>query len=253
MIKWHLTGKVVAAKIIHIKKENRDMNSLYLKPLENIQEPKPGQFFMIWVPGLEEIPISVADYYKGIFRFVVAKRGKTTTYILNMDVGQLLGLKGPLGNFLRIESRRRYLLVGGGYGSAPLLFVARIIKQKNSFFKFLIGTKNKAQILFQDEAEKFMPDILFSTEDGSFGFHGTVVDLAKETLKEEKFDYIVACGPMSMLKNIVKLAESLRIKSYVLVEEIMKCGIGLCGSCVIGNTGLLACKDGPVFEGNLIF
>ena len=73
MIKWHLTGKVVAAKIIHIKKENRDMNSLYLKPLENIQEPKPGQFFMIWVPGLEEIPISVADYDKGIFRFVVAK------------------------------------------------------------------------------------------------------------------------------------------------------------------------------------
>ncbi len=244
-----MIGVVVASVITDIKNENRELKSLYLKPLEEINTPKPGQFLMVWVPELEEIPISVSKYSDGLIRITVAKRGKTTRYMHSLNKGDILGVKGPLGNYIEPEPDKKYLLVGGGYGIAPLMFFLWEFRSRSrEVIDVIIGARTADLLAFEDEARKLRANVHVTTDDGSKGFKGTNIDLMKKLLKSEDFDIVVLCGPEQMLINGAKTLIENGINGFVLAEEYMKCGIGLCGSCELGRSGLLVCKDGPVFD-----
>jgi len=246
-----IPGEIIATRIEKIIQENPEIKSFYLRPLGSITPPKPGQFYMVWVPEYEEIPISASGIFNGMIRITVAKRGETTSYLHTMSIGELVGLKGPLGKSIRIESHKRYLLIAGGYGVAPLIFAANEIIKANSEAIMLIGAKNKDLLLFTNEATSIGAKVFISTNDGSMGFRGTVIKLAIKLLEKERVDGIIACGPEQMLVKAASIGEKYKIETQVLAESYMKCGIGLCGSCELGNSGLLVCKDGPVFSGRM--
>jgi len=246
-----LPGSIVSARIVKIVKENPEIKSFFLKPLKKMEYPKPGQFYMVWVPDLEEIPISVSAVFKNLIRITVARRGETTNYMHSLREGDILGLKGPLGNSIKLERNRKYLFVAGGYGVAPLMFALRCARERDSAVTMLIGARTESLLLFEQEAKRLGAKVFVSTDDGSKGFKGTVVDLMKQILKRELFDEIIACGPEPVLIASAEIASMLGIKSQILAEEYMKCGIGVCGSCELGQSGLLVCRDGPVFNGEI--
>ncbi len=244
-----MIGTIIAAEIKSIIQENKEVKSFYLKPTRNIGKPEPGQFFMVWVPGREEIPISVSGYFNGLIRISVAKRGETTNYMHTLRNGDFLGLKGPLGNFVHVDPNKKYLLVGGGYGVAPLVFfLNEYIRLGGEKIEVIIGARSKDLLLFEDEITQLKAILHIATDDGSKGFRGTSIDLMKKIIRKEKFDEILLCGPEQMLINGAKLAIKNNLKAWVLAEGYMKCGIGICGSCELGNSGLLVCRDGPVFD-----
>jgi len=242
---------MISAKIVRIVNENSEIKSFYLKPLRDIIYPKPGQFFMVWVPNYEEIPISASGIFGDLIRITVAKRGETTEYMHTLNAGDFLGLKGPLGNSITLTRGKNYLFIGGGYGVAPLIFAAQNALKRESNPILLIGARTKNLVLFYNEAINLGIETHVSTDDGSMGFHGTVIELAIKILEKRKIDEIIACGPEPVLIESAKFAQRLGIPSQILAEGYMKCGIGLCGSCELGKSGLLVCKDGPVFSGEI--
>jgi len=237
MLKRHV------GRIVDIVDEAEDIKSFYIK-VPTLKRVIPGQFVMVWVVGFEEIPISPSLHEGDILRLTVAKVGETTSAMHRLKVGDKLIIRGPYGRGFSINCKSA-ILVGGGYGVAPLIFLARVLKARGCKIAFLVGAKTANKLLFLEEAKRLNLDIVAcSTEDGSKGFKGLVVDLI-ETLNVKEYDNLMACGPEKMLVAIVKRYSKL-LNVEVSLERYMKCGVGICGSCAIN--GLLVCKDGPVFK-----
>jgi len=162
---------------------------------------------------------------------------------------------GPLGNgFKTPERKSSLLLVAGGIGIAPLFFLAEEMAASGSRVKALIGARNQDHLLLLDKLEDAGLAVLAATEDGSFGFKGTAIDLLTQVLQEEEVDMIFACGPRGMLAKVAFLAEKRQIPCYVSLEEYMACGVGACRGCavkILSGDGLATyqnvCSDGPVF------
>lgn len=210
---------------------------------------RPGQFVMIWLPDFDEIPMSLSSTYpNGLVSVTVAKVGEATEFFHKKKEGDLVGVRGPLGNSFRLE-RGNVLLIGGGTGIAPLAFLAEELAGLKTGITFLMGAKTKAELLFLSRIKRSNSKpklrIVASTEDGSVGHEGVVTELAEEILEREEFDMIYACGKELMLLKIFRLAQKHKISLQVSLERLMRCAIGLCGSCVIGKYRV--CVDGPVF------
>jgi dihydroorotate dehydrogenase electron transfer subunit len=144
--------------------------------------------------------------------------------------------------------------VGGGVGMACLFpLILQLIKAKKSV-TVLIGALTKDELLFLNSLQEYTKHenfrLFITTDDGSTGFHGLVTELMNETLQDDTFDQIYACGPELMLKQAFNIAESHNIAFQASLERYMKCGIGLCGSCCIN--GQIVCKDGPIFESQVL-
>lgn len=215
-------------------------------------DPAPGQFAMIWIPGVGEIPLSFTDYSLQTVKFIINRVGLVTTYIhRNVVEGSKIFLRGPLGNGFTIYSSKNCLLVGGGYGLAPLYYLAKKLSMRGCRLKTLLGFKNSTDVFYVDEFRR-ISDTHTSTEDGEEGFRGTAVELMKNILEKESFDIVYACGRDEMLTKIVKECVARNMKIEVSLERIIKCGLGICGSCSIEPLGLRVCRDGPVFDGNLL-
>lgn len=247
---FKMSGEIISTKIVDIIDENPYVKSFYLVPKKRINTPKPGQFFMVWVPGYEEIPISASGFFSGIIRITVARVGETTERMHGMNIGDYIGLKGPLGTYIPIK-KAKYLLIAGGYGAAPLIFATRELKKIGVDVTFAEGARDSSRLLFIDEAISLGARVIISTEDGSFGFKGTILDHIKSIINYH--DVIVACGPKGLLDSVSYLIKKNNKEGYILAESYMKCGLGLCGSCVLGKSGLLVCRDGPVFKNDVYF
>ncbi|MEM0359506.1 MAG: dihydroorotate dehydrogenase electron transfer subunit [Candidatus Hadarchaeales archaeon] len=210
-------------------------------------EPVPGQFVMVWLPGEEEIPMSVSGWYGRRFRISVAKVGETTSKLQKIGKGEYLGIKGPLGKGFHLE-KGPYLLVGGGTGVAPLIFACEKLRKRGEEVKMLIGAKTSSELLFVEEAEKMGAEVEVTTEDGSKGEKGLVTKLFERELSKRTWK-ILACGPEKMLVRIVKECVRKGRKVQVSLERYMRCGVGACGSCVLDPVGWRVCTEGPVFDG----
>jgi len=241
-----MIGEIVAAKVVKVIKENRLVCSIYLEPEVKIARPKPGQFLMIWVPEYEEVPMSVSGYYGDIVRITVAAVGETTKRLHQVHVGEYLGIKGPLGNGLELKNIK-YLLVGGGYGVAPLIYAMQEIRRIGGKSTIIIGARTKEQLLMVDEAKK-IGNVFVSTDDGSYGYEGTAYDLFIDVGDNLDYDEVLVCGPKPLLIKVAKYCVEKNVKCWVFAEEYMKCGIGLCGSCVLGMSSILICREGPVLD-----
>jgi dihydroorotate dehydrogenase electron transfer subunit len=209
-------------------------------------QAKPGQFLMLWIPGVDEIPLSIMSTENGIVSVTVKKAGDATSHLHSMKQGETIGVRGPYGNAFT-ETTGNALLVGGGTGTAPLLFLAKRLQARNRRLSFVVGAKTKTELLFLNDLNQVCTEksLLTTTEDGTYGLQCLVTEPLTNLLAKQKFDVIYTCGPELMVSKIFKLAEEHNIPFEASLERVMRCGIGLCGSCVIGKYRV--CKDGPVF------
>jgi len=231
-------------------KESPSVRSFYLE-YQGKELPRPGQFVMAWLPGFEEVPMSISDAGDGFIRISVSKEGPTTAEFHRLGKGDRLFLRGPFGNGFSLGGKS-FLLVGGGYGAAPLVYAAKTISRSGGRCTYLAGAKNKAELLFINEVREIGMKFKVATDDGSVGHRGMVTDLIEPALKEEKFETMLTCGPEQMMYRTVVQGVELGIKVQASLERYMKCGFGICGSCVLDPIGLRVCSDGPVFDGALL-
>jgi dihydroorotate dehydrogenase electron transfer subunit len=207
---------------------------------------KPGQFLMLWIPGIDEIPLSIQDATNDLVSVSVKAVGDATRHLRTFEAGATIGIRGPFGNNFT-ESRGRVLLIGGGTGTAPLLFLAKQLAAKTEKLAFVEGAKTKDELLFVHELGRVCREenMITTTEDGTAGLQCIVTEPLSELLGKEKFDMIYTCGPEVMVKKIFEMTEQRKLPLEASLERLMRCGIGLCGSCVIGKYRV--CHDGPVF------
>ena len=213
----------------------------------------PGQFAMVWIPGVNELPMSVMisenDEKSG---FTVRKRGESSTALYNLQVGQQIGVRGPYGNSFDIKDGK-ILLIGGGTGLVPLMRLVKFSKDTNKI-TLLMGSQTKEEVFFEDMAKNSWLcnnlNCISVTEDGSYGEKGYVTDVLEKLLEENTYDAIYTCGPELMMYKVVKLANETGIFVQASLERMMKCGVGICGSCCVNED--LVCRDGTVFDGQYL-
>lgn len=204
---------------------------------------QPGQFFMVWIPGLDEKPFTVSYYRRENFGITVQARGKFTRRLFEMKKGDKLGFRGPFGRGYTWQPGKRALLVGGGCGAATIATLyAKYHSRTGSNLSLLIGSRNKDSLLF---VERFR-DAVFVTDDGSFGEKGLVTEIALDLIKAGKIETLYMCGPELMMVELVKLCTKHEISYQMALERFMKCGFGICGQCICGERRV--CVDGPVFD-----
>ncbi|AEA34143.1 dihydroorotate dehydrogenase electron transfer subunit [Hippea maritima] len=219
----------------------------YSLKLENpaLFDVEPGQFFMVKIntypfPLLRR-PFSVADFGEHL-EFIYRVVGEGTRILTTKKAGEFVDVLGPLGKGFSINSTKRLLLVGGGIGVAPLLYLKKTIEET---YKISCD----AYFGFNNADEIFTKDGNIATMDGSFGFKGNIVEMVEDMLDENTLVY--ACGPTLMLKRLAFLCFEKNSPMQVSLESRMACGIGVCLGCVVqtsDNRYKKVCVDGPVFD-----
>ena len=202
----------------------------------------PGQFVMVWVPGVDENPMALSAEDA----ISVQEVGDATGAMFRLGKGDLLGIRGPFGKGFAVGGR--VLAIAGGIGAAPLFPLA----MQGRVEVFLLGAATAQDLPFR-KALAQETDLRVATDDGSDGFHGPVTGLLGE-LDPVAFDHICTCGPEPMMSAVLGLLEEKGIANRGLfaLHRYMKCGVGLCGSCAIDPSGLRVCREGPVFRGDQI-
>lgn len=232
--------------IVQVRTESPSTKTfMFTDPL--CSKAKPGQFLMLWIPGIDEIPLSIMDASNGLVSVTVKAVGDATRHMHAFEAGATIGVRGPFGNSFT-ESQGKVLLVGGGTGTAPLLFLAKQLAAKTDRLSFVEGAKTKDELLFVREIGGVCQEknIITTTDDGTAGLQCLVTEPLASLLDKESFDMIYVCGPEVMVKKIFEMTEARKLPIEASLERLMRCGIGLCGSCVIGKYRV--CKDGPVFN-----
>ncbi|MGQ9538621.1 MAG: dihydroorotate dehydrogenase electron transfer subunit [Candidatus Bathycorpusculaceae bacterium] len=243
-------NKLRTTRILDVKTASPTVKTFTFKD-KQCAKAKPGQFLMLWIPGIDEIPLSIldADKSEATFSVAVKKVGEATQALHNMKVGDIVGVRGPFGNSFTLE-KGKALMVGGGVGIAPLAFLAKKVVSKASKTIIILGAKTREELLFIDDFKKLCGEenVLAATEDGSYGVKDLASNLAESVLAKEKFDRVYACGPEQMIRRVFECAENSGVFVEASLERLMRCAIGICGSCVIGEYRV--CRDGPVFNSN---
>ncbi|MCK4457470.1 MAG: dihydroorotate dehydrogenase electron transfer subunit [Thermoplasmata archaeon] len=206
---------------------------------------RPGQFVMVWIPGLDEVPMSFS-YIGDLKGVTVHNVGEATAALHDASRGDKLGIRGPFGRDYRIEGES-ILFVSGGTGAASLMPALEVAMGSGIRSTIVIGAKTASELIFVDRAISLGADVRISTDDGSKEYKGFASDLALQVLQEGSFDRVLTCGPERMMKTVVTACLEKGIPVQVSLERFMRCGMGICDSCSFG--GLHVCVDGPVFDG----
>jgi dihydroorotate dehydrogenase electron transfer subunit len=242
------TNKVRTTCILNIKTESPTVKTFTFKD-KQCAKAKPGQFVMLWIPSVDEIPLSILNAEeKGIMSVTVKKVGDATSALYDKKIGELIGIRGPFGNSFTLKTGR-ILMVSGGTGTVPILFLAKRLASTATRLIFVVGAKTRDELLLMNEFRKTFDkekmQIIATTEDGSYGVKGLATTPLESLLAKKKFDVIYTCGPEQMMRKVFDLAEKHGKVLEASLERLMRCAVGLCGSCVIGKYRV--CKDGPVF------
>jgi dihydroorotate dehydrogenase electron transfer subunit len=208
----------------------------------------PGQFFMIWIPGVDEIPMSVSEITKDVKGITFRKIGDATHALYHLSPGSKIGVRGPYGNGFKLTGKH-LLFIGGGTGVAMLAPAVEQARKRKLKSTVIIGVKTKNELFFENRLRRCGATVLVSTNDGSKGYKGFASDLAKDVLKKEKIDAVFTCGPEPMMKTLLSSCRTISFQASL--DRYMKCSIGICGQCCIGK-GLRVCLDGPIFDGKTL-
>ena len=216
----------------------------------------PGQFLMVWIPQVEELPMSIGieSFENRKFAAItVRKYGIGSTALYNRKIGELIYIRGPYGNHFSVPANlRNALIIGGGTGLVPLVRLFDELIQKRVQALLVVGARTRNELLFENKVKKLLTDksninsIAFSTDDGTSGFKGSALELAGSIMITKKFEMIYTCGPELMMKGVYKLGEKFSVPVEASLERYMKCAIGICGSCCINDR--LVCQDGTIFN-----
>jgi dihydroorotate dehydrogenase electron transfer subunit len=253
--------------ILEISQETPRTKAFLLSAPEIARTAKPGQFMMVWIPGVDEIPMSIAavEPDEGHVEFAAAKVGAATRKLHKAKLGDLLGLRGPLGNGFELPRSKGapptqpLLVVAGGCGAPPILFATDSAVHGEWEVDVVLGATTEDELLYRRHFNCLTHTLILTTDDGSTGKEGTAVDGAKELLEErakagaQGYAACLACGPEPMLTSLVKLTEKYNLPLQVSLERYMKCGVGICGHCIIDMKGSRVCVEGPVFQASQLY
>lgn len=232
-------SKLQIVKIEGIERETPTVRSFYF---DREIPASPGQFVMLWVPGVDEFPVALSRL-SPVTSVTVKAVGRGTDALHSMEVGDKLGIRGPYGNGYELRDVDT-LVVMGGYGGASLLPAVEELYDRGVKVKVALGAGISEELLFAGELSR-ISDIHLCTDDGSEGKHCTVTELASEMF--DNIGQVLTCGPERMMKSMVDMCVERGVPVQASLERYMKCGMGLCDSCTIN--GLQVCRDGPVFTG----
>lgn len=254
----------VTCPIIDRRREGAYLSLIAAAP-EIAERAEPGQFVNVRVEARASLlrrPFSIYrtsrhGAWADTVQFVFDANGVGTGWLAEQGPNDTLDLMGPLGTpFPLPEPRTTCLLVGGGYGAAPLFFLAERLQRRVQRVDMLIGAMTAERVFNPIEARRLSASATFTTEDGSFGRRGRVTDVFDEVVDDCRSQLVYACGPMPMLRAVAHRAAMRQLPCQVAVEEHMACGIGVCWTCVVpvrdtdGHVHLRrSCIDGPVLNG----
>ena len=229
---------------------------------------RPGQFVAVAVGGPDTAMLlrrafsihEVRPDHGGTVEFIFATVGPGTRWLAERRTRDVIDIAGPLGRPFPVpRDPVSCLLVGGGYGSAPLFPLADRLRGRGCAVDFLLGAASADRVFGALSARRGGRTATITTEDGTMGVRGVVTDVLSQVIHEARTDVIYACGPMGMLRQVTALASRYDIPAQTLVEESMACGIGVCMTCVlpvVGEDGVTrmvrSCVDGPVFRGDAV-
>ena len=247
-----LMGNPISVKVSKIVNETENASTIIFEIKDTSVEFAPGQFFMIWIPRVDEIPMSISFWDPPEVGITVLPVGEATDSLASLQTNDWIGIRGPFGSSFTLESQKA-LVVGGGVGIAPLRPLVYALLKKDVEVTLVIAAKTKQDLIFFEEFSQ-LPDNNFvlrtSTEDGSEGFKGLATDAVKEILKENEFDTLYTCGPELMMHGLYEDVRNSKMSFQASLERFMKCGCGVCGTCALDPTGSLVCVEGPVYTGN---
>ena len=186
----------------------------------------PGQFFMVWIPGVDEIPMSVSSIKQNVKGITFRNVGDATQALYQLKKGDRIGIRGPYGNGF-ILTGKRLLFVGGGTGIGMLAPLVEQAAQKKLKSTVILGVKSKNEVFFQERFRKSGATVLVSTDDGSLGYKGCASELAKEVINKETIDNVYTCGPERMMRSILSFCKAVPLQASL--ERYMKCAVGICG------------------------
>jgi dihydroorotate dehydrogenase electron transfer subunit len=242
-------------EVVQNIKLNSENFILVITPPHPLPEIKPGQFVEIRVDFAPDTflrrPISVFDisYDKNTLSLLIKLVGEGTKKLSQLERGDVINLIYPLGNSFSLPSGKNALLIGGGIGVAPLLFLGKYLKNHRKRPTFLLGFRSADLVIDLTEFEK-LGKVYITTDDGTSGEEGLVTHHSILKPAKPGFDIIYACGPEVMMKAVGEYAENHGINCEVSLENTMACGFGVCLCCVrktvFGNK--MVCTDGPVFK-----
>lgn len=234
------------------------------------EHTRPGHFVAVAVGGEETAmllrrafsiyDVSERGVFGGTVEFVFSVTGKGTAWLANRHAHDPIDVVGPLGKpFSLPRDPARCLLVGGGYGTAPLFMLGRALAERGCRIDFALGAASEDRLFGALEAKRMATSLAVTTDDGSSGEKGLVSGVLPDLIARNRVEVVYACGPMGMLRAVNDIATEFEIPCQVAVEESMACGVGVCMTCVlpvIGDDGetrmMRSCIEGPVFHGDRI-
>jgi dihydroorotate dehydrogenase electron transfer subunit len=261
------TGPLRAACEVLAYRRIGAYHSLTFVAPDMAERAAPGQFVTLAVDGngtLLRRPFSIYSVsrhgpWAGTIEIVFDVIGPGTRWMSTLVKHDIVDLVGPLGRAFPVPQQQvGCLLVGGGYGAAPLLYLAQRLQQANLRVDMILGAASQERLFNAIEAKRLATTALFTTEDGSFGTQGRVTDVMERALDSGVVGAIYACGPMPMLRAVSEVAQRHRIAVQVAVEEAMACGVGVCMTCVVPYkregqiVNVRSCVEGPVLNGRRI-
>lgn len=202
-------------------------------------DPAPGQYSMLWVRGVDEIPMS----FSGDNSITVNAVGDATNALFRLGAGSSVGLRGPLGKGFVLRGNK-ILLIGGGVGVAPLAFLGEQAKKAGVSVTSLTGFRSMEDTIFRSRFQD-LGKVIITTDDGSLGIHGRVA-AGLEDLDLSEFGQIYLCGPEPMMWDIISRVPDYAGKIQACINRYFKCATGICGSCCLDPDGTRVCVEGPV-------
>ena len=240
-----------------------DLNSqIYLMEIEAplvARKAAPGQFVILRIDEKgERVPFTIADFdkEKGTVTVIIQAVGKTTRDLSKLNEGDtILDFAGPLGIPTPLEGLKKVAVIGGGLGTAIAYPQAKKLKELGAEVTAISGFRSKEYIILEDEMNSVSDKLIITTDDGSNGLQGFVTDRLREELESgEKYDEVIAIGPLVMMRAVCNLTKEYDIPTTVSMNPVMIDGTGMCGGCrvIVDGETKFACVDGPDFDGHKI-
>ena len=224
-------------EISKVVSEGKGQKSFFFKG--NI-DAKPGQFVMVWLPGIDEKPMALSCQSKNEFAFTSQIVGKFTSTLDSLKKGAKLGIRGPYGNSFSIKQNA--CVVAGGVGMSSVSTLIDSLKNP----LIIYGARTKDHLIYLNRYKS--KNLELCTDDGSFGKKGFTTSLLEEQLKNKsnKIKIVYTCGPEIMMKKILDICNKYKVECEASLERMMKCGFGVCGACMCNDR--IVCMDGPIFS-----
>ena len=236
----------IAVRVLEARAETPTQTTLVL---DWSPEATPGQFVMVWNPGVDEVPMGFSQL-RPRAAITVQGLGEATAALRALGPGARLGVRGPLGHgFTMARKGEVCLLVGGGNGMAPLAALAEELIARDAEVHVAIGARTERELLFEARARSAgCARVEVATDDGTKGLHGFASVLARGMMEASAPDRVYTCGPEPMMRKVADDCWRTGVPFEASLERYMKCGIGVCDACAFGP--FLVCRDGPVLDGD---